>query len=71
MQFNRAELAQMMRGGLHSFALELGRIVAAGMLEDEVTQLCGAPHGRNSERQQVRYGYDPGWITMGSQKGTD
>ena len=67
-QFNRVELMQMMQGGLHSFALELGRIVAAGMLEDEVTQLCGAPHGRNPERQQARYGYDPGWISMGSQK---
>jgi putative transposase len=68
MQFNRAELRQMMQDGLHSLALELGRIVAVGMLEDEVTQLCGAPHGRNPERQQVRHGYDPGWITMGSQK---
>ena len=68
MQFNRAELRQMMQDGLHRLALELGRIVAVGMLEDEVTQLCGTPHGRNPERQQVRHGYDPGWITMGSQK---
>ena len=61
MQFNRAELAQMMRGGLHSFALELGRIVAAGMLEDEVTQLCGAlmaviPNGNRSVTVTTRAG---------------
>jgi len=67
-QFNRAELMQMMQDGVHSLALELGRIVAVGMLEDEVAQLCGAPHSRNPERQQVRHGYDPGWITLGSQK---
>jgi len=68
MQFNRAQLMQMMQDGMHSLALELGRIVAVGILEDEVTQLCGSSHRRNPERQQVRHGYDPGWITLGSQK---
>ena len=48
MQFNRAELAQMMRGGLHSFALELGRIVAAGMLEDESNSVSSVNIGVNS-----------------------
>jgi putative transposase len=68
MQFNRVQLMQLMQDGMHSLALELGRIVAVGILEDEVTQLCGKPHRRNPERQQVRHGYDPGWITLGSQK---
>jgi len=68
LRLNRAQLTQVMQDGLHDFALELGRIIAVGMLEDEVDQLCGKPYSRTPQRQQVRHGYDPGWITLGSQK---
>lgn len=67
-RLSRAQLEQMMQDGLHSLALELGRVCAVAMLEDEVVQLCGEPRSRDQPRQYVRYGYNPGWISLGGQK---
>lgn len=65
---SRKEIGELLEEGLHVLALEIGRIVAAGMLKDEVERLCGAPYERNSGREATRYGHQPGWVAMAGQK---
>jgi len=38
---DRDELLGLMQDSLEALALELGLLVASGLLEDEVTRLCG------------------------------
>jgi transposase-like protein len=61
-------LVEMTRQSLSSFAVEVGLRVAQCLLEDEVTQRCGARHERLPERQETRYGHQPGYITIAGQK---
>ncbi len=51
-----------------SLALELGLLVAAGLLEDEVTRLCGPRYQRQSGRTHTRYGRQRGAATLAGQK---
>ena len=67
-QFNREELLAMLNGQLEVLAGRIGRVVAMGMLEDEALTLCGEPGKHRADRQQTRYGYDPGWVVMNGQK---
>jgi transposase-like protein len=53
---------------LDSLAIDMGRVLAMGILEDEVSQLCGEPNEHLPNRAVTRYGYDPGWIAMAGQK---
>jgi transposase-like protein len=59
----------MTRTALSSFAAEMGLLVAQRLLEDEVTQLCGARHERQTEREMTRYGHQGGYVTLAGQKG--
>lgn len=61
-------LVEMTRQSLSSFAVEVGLRVAQCLLEDEVTQRCGARHERLPERQETRFGHQPGYITIAGQK---
>lgn len=65
---DRNELIEMLQDGLHSFAVEAGRLIALRMLEDEVTQLCGERYQRQDGRQATRYGHQEGYIVMAGQK---
>ena len=58
--FDREVVDQILREGLHSYATEIGRLAAIGLLEDEVSQLCGEWHVPNAERTISRYGAQPG-----------
>jgi transposase-like protein len=65
---DREELATMVQEALHSFAVEAGVLLAAKLLEDEVTQLCGPRYQWQSGRTWNRYGHQPGQIALAGQK---
>jgi len=61
-------LVAMARESLSSFAVEMGLKVAQCLLEDEVTRRCGRRHERRPDRQETRFGHQPGFITIAGQK---
>jgi transposase-like protein len=58
----------MLSEELHSFAIDLGLLVAGRFLEAEVTRLCGERYQRQPDRQHTRYGHQPGFVTLAGQK---
>lgn len=62
------EMIELLQQSLHEVGVEIGRIVAIKLLEDEVTRLCGDRHERAEGRQGSRHGRQAGWITIGGQK---
>jgi putative transposase len=64
----REELTEMLQDALHSFAVEVGLLLAEKMLEDEVTRLCGKRYPRQPDRELTRYGRQAGVITLAGQK---
>jgi putative transposase len=65
---DRDELLGLMQDSLETLALELGLLVAAGLLEDEVTRLCGRRYERRPDRTCTRYGHQRGTATLAGQK---
>jgi transposase-like protein len=65
---DRGELLGLMQDSLEALALELGLLVAAGLLEDEVTRLCGPRYERRPDRTHTRYGHQRGTATLAGQK---
>ncbi len=65
---DRDELLELMQDSLESLALELGLLVASGLLEDEVTRLCGPRYQRRPGRSHTRYGRQRGVATLAGQK---
>jgi putative transposase len=65
---DREELLELMQDSLESLALELGLLVASGLLEDEVTRLCGPRYQRQPGRTHTRYGRQRGVATLAGQK---
>lgn len=63
-------LQAMLSEELHSFAIDLGLLVAGRFLEAEVTRLCGERYQRQPDRQHTRYGHQPGFVTLAGQKAT-
>lgn len=63
-------LQAMLTGELHSFAIDLGLLLAGRFLEAEVTRLCGERYQRQPARQHTRYGHQPGFVTLAGQKAT-
>jgi transposase-like protein len=57
-----------MQDPLEALALELGLLVAAGLLEDEVTRLRGHRYQRRPDRTCSRYGHQRGTATLAGQK---
>jgi len=53
---------------LETLAIELGLLVAAGLMEDEVTRLCGPRYVRQPDRAHTRYGRQRGVATLAGQK---
>src|SRR5207244_10635109 len=59
----------LMRDSLDLFAVEVGRLVAVGLLDDEVAELCGQRHEwGQADRTATRYGRQRGYICVGGQK---
>jgi transposase-like protein len=65
---DRDELLALMQDSLDGLAVELGLLVAAALLEDEVTRLCGARYERRPGRAHTRYGRQGGAVTLGGRK---
>jgi putative transposase len=65
---DREELLGLMQDSLEGLAVELGLLVAAAILEDEVTRLCGARYQRRPDRAHTRYGRQGGTVTLAGQK---
>ena len=66
--FDRQGILRMLRDGLHSFAVEMGLVVAVGLLEDEVKLLCGERYERSAGREMSRYGHQNGRVRLAGQK---
>ena len=49
-------------------AMEMGLLVVTGLLEDEVTRLCGRRYRRQPDRVHTRYGHQQGMATLAGQK---
>lgn len=65
---DREEFVAMAQQSLHSFAIDLGVMMAGRLLEDEVTRLCGRRYEHRTERQATRYGHQAGVVTVAGQK---
>lgn len=61
-------LQAMLTDELHSFAIDLGLLLAGRFLEAEVARLCGERYQRQPNRQHTRYGHQPGYVTLAGQK---
>ena len=63
------ELLELLQQSLDRFAIEIGRRVALGLLEDEVRERCGPRHQwGQAERQATRHGRQAGYVCVGGQK---
>lgn len=63
------EVMGLLKEGLHNLAVEIGRLVAAGLLEDEVEQLCGRRYEHRPQwRVATRHGGQRGWAVLAGQK---
>ncbi len=56
---DRDKLLGLMKDSFESLTSELGLLIAAGILEDEVTRLCGRRHERQPHKTHTRYGHQP------------
>ncbi len=65
---NRSELMELLSESLHSFAVEMGLLVAGKLLKDEVDRLCGERYQHSVDREFTRYGSQPGGITLAAQR---
>ena len=63
------EMLGLLKEGLHNLAVEVGRLVAVGLLEAEAEQLCGERYQhRPQERIATRHGGQRGWAMLAGQK---
>lgn len=68
-ELDQDEVMGLLKEGLHNLAVEMGRMVAAGLLEDEVEQLCGGRYVRGPEKRVARrHGGQRGWAMVAGQK---
>lgn len=69
LSLDRQEVVELMQDSLDRFAIEVGRLVAVGLLDDEIEQLCGPKHEwGQTDRTATRYGRQPGYVSIGGQK---
>lgn len=62
------ELIRQLQESVHTIGVEIGRLVASKLLEDEVQQICGERYERGADRQASRHGRQRGWISISGQK---
>jgi putative transposase len=63
------EVLGLLQEGLHNLAVEVGRLVAVGLLEDEVEQLCGGRYEHHPQKRvATRHGGQRGWAMVAGQK---
>jgi putative transposase len=66
--FDRTDVQRVLREELDNFAVEMGRRLVIGLLEDEVRRLCGEWHTTDPQRTATRHGAQAGWVILGGQK---
>ena len=62
------ELKALMREAMETFAIEVGLLVAAQVLQDEVASYCGRRYKHLADRRATRYGRQRGVVMMAGQK---
>ncbi len=62
------ELIRQLQESVHTIGVEIGRMVASKLLEDEVQQICGERYERDAGRGASRHGRQRGWISISGQK---
>jgi putative transposase len=62
------EVVELVQRGLMNLALSAFTQVAEGVMDREVTALVGPKNQANSERDNVRWGSEPGYCVVGGQK---
>lgn len=66
---DQREVLGFLKEGLHNLVVEIGRVVGAGLLEDEVEQLCGGRYEHGPEKRVARrHGGQRGWAMLAGQK---
>ena len=65
---SRDELVQMAQDSLHTFAVEMGLLIAGRLLEEEVDRLCGPRYARGKSRRNSRHGSQGGTVTLAGQR---
>ena len=68
---DRDDLLNLMQDSLETLATELGLMVALGLMEDEVTRLCGRRYERQPERVHTRVWPSAGRGNPGWAEGVD
>ena len=68
LRLSRSEINRLVNEELHRSALSIGVMVISELLEHEVKRLCGERRRRNEQRQAYRYGTQPGYVVLGTQK---
>ena len=69
LSFDRQEILDLLQDSLDTFAIEIGRRVAVGLLVDEVEELCGPKHQWGQQgRTATRHGSQPCYVCVGGQK---
>lgn len=65
---DRDELLKLAQDSVHTFAVELGLLVAGHLLDHEVDRLCGPRYARDQDRTHNRHGSQGGMVTLAGQK---
>jgi putative transposase len=66
---DQGEVLGLLKEGLYNLTVEIGRLVAVGLLEDEAERLCGERYKhRPQERTMTRHGGQRGWAMLAGQK---
>lgn len=66
---DQRDVLRFLKEGLHNLAVEIGQMVAVGLLEDEVEQLCGGRYVHGPEKRMARrHGGQRGWAMLAGQK---
>lgn len=66
---DQEDALELLQDGLHNLAVEVGRLVAVGLLEAEVEQLCGERYEHAPGKRAVtRHGGQRGWAMVAGQK---
>ncbi len=69
LSLDQEEVLELLQQSLDLFAIEIGRRVAVGLLDDEVQAHCGPRHQwGQADRKATRHGRQPGYVCIGGQK---
>jgi putative transposase len=69
LSLDQEEVLELLQQSLDLFAIEIGRRVAVGLLDDEVQEHCGPRYQwGQADRKATRYGRQAGYVCVGGQK---